>query len=197
MGLGEQPRWSCGSPAGRSSARGSGTGTGLLRAWGGHTSARCVPEQPRLDPPLPETPPPPLPTCDAHPHAATPALRGSAHPPGRLLPCRLMPPCPDCPPTPAHTTVDPAAPAWAPCLNLRPHCALLRSPEGLRALDSPASQIRVSGPAPLPGLRPQTRFLGVGDPPHQPPQAGERVLRAESLGSRGWLPYWGAPRREA
>lgn len=37
------------------------------------------------------------------------------------------------------------------------------------------------------------RFRGVGDPPHQPPQAWERVLRAESLGSRGWLPA-GAPR---
>lgn len=40
----------------------------------------------------------------------------------------------------------------------------------------------------LPALSPQTRFRGVGDPPHQPPQAWERVLRAESLGSRGWLP---------
>lgn len=28
----------------------------------------------------------------------------------------------------------------------------------------------------------------MGDPPHQPPKAWERVLRAESLGSRGWLP---------
>lgn len=37
------------------------------------------------------------------------------------------------------------------------------------------------------------RFRGVGDSPHQPPQARERVLRAESLGSRGWLPA-GAPR---
>ena len=76
-------------------------------------------------PPLPKTPPLPLPTCDAHPHAATPALRGSAHPPGRLLPCRLMPRCPDCPPTPAHTTRGPRS----SCLDTLPQPAPpLRSP---------------------------------------------------------------------
>ena len=198
MGLGERPRWSHGSPAGplfcpraRDAAQPKQGCVCLgcrLPQRPPHKRSLCpraAPPGPRDPAPLPESPP-----C-----AATLVPRGSAHPPRRLL-VR----CPNCP-QPSLTAHYPAAPAWPnpapppPTPTCAPPCALLRSPEGLRALDFSASQIRGCALRPSCPQPPDQVSRGGRPSPPATPGLGEgpesRVPWQQGLAS-----CWGARRRE-